>query len=248
LSNLFDSRFLIVDRCAGWGYVCPRRHNSTRCAVQIAHASLLTATLLSLCAPSKRRDSIAMLIQLLLLSLASFGSSRIISPRQNLKSSSTTTVTVAGNGLESATACINSKLSWASDKGTRFASSTVLITSWTYADKTWYTDYETTTSLKKNGTAYTLCDKWPRIDGSTSIIDHSYQLTTSWTSSFISTVSYFTPYPAPNCTILKPECDILESSYSMSKSSYLAAWSSYREQLHKRALGRNHSIDDQSAA
>jgi hypothetical protein len=148
-------------------------------------------------------DSITMLISLQLLSLASFGYSLIVNPRQNFNNASSPTPTVVtSTGLEWASECIESKYSWASDNGTKFASTTVYITSNTYADIYNDVDYKTATSLKKNATAYTLCDKWPRLDGSTSISTHSYQRITNWTSSFIMTESVSTAYPAPNCTIL----------------------------------------------
>ena len=165
---------------------------------------------------------------LLLLSLASFGYSLIVNPRQNFNNASSPTLTVAtSTGLEWATKCIESKYSWARDNGTKFASTTVYITSNTYGDIYNDVDYKTFTSLDKNATAYTLCDKWPRLDGSTSISTHSYQRITNWTSSFIMTESVSTAYPAPNCTILKPECDILYTSYSSASSSWVAASSSY---------------------
>lgn len=189
---------------------------------------LRIATLLSPCALAKVGESITMLIRLLLLSLVSFGCTHIINPRQTFaNASSPTTIVGTGTGLESASACIQSKYSWAKDNGTKFASTTVYITSNTYADIDNLVDYKTVTSLDKNATAYTLCDKWPRLDGSTSIITSSYQRITNWTSSFIRTESVSTAYPAPNCTILKPECDVLHTSWSSASSSYNAALSSY---------------------
>ena len=165
-----------------------------------------------------------MSIHLLLLSLVSCACSLIVSPRQNLNASS---ATPAGTEHESASSCIQAKYVWASENGTRLASTTVLITSNTYADIDNLVDYKTVTSLAKNATAYTLCDHVPRLDGSTSIISHSYQRITNWTSSYITTSSVSMSYPAPNCTILKPECDILHTSWSSASSSSDAAWSSY---------------------
>jgi hypothetical protein len=170
-----------------------------------------------------------MLIHLLLLSLVSSVHPLIINPRQNFNVSSSSPTAVAGTGTwrESASECIKSKHSWAAARGTKFASTTVYITSNTYSDIYNLVDYSTATSLNKNATVYTLCDEWPRLDGSTSISTHSYASTVPWTSSFIRTESVYTKYPAPNCTILKPECDILYTSYNASFSSYNAAWSSF---------------------
>jgi hypothetical protein len=172
-----------------------------------------------------------MLDRLLLLSFAAFGCPHIINPRQNMNLSSAAPVTSTGNRLEWAKACISSKRSWAMDHGTRLASSTVLLTSETYSGINNAVEYETTTSLNKNATPYTLCDKWPRLDGSTSIIEHSYQQTDPWTTTFVTTMSFFTSYPAPNCTILKPDCDILYASYSSAEKSYIAAQSSYESSV-----------------
>ena len=171
-----------------------------------------------------------MLIHLLLLSLVSSGCPHIINPRQNFNVSSSPTTAVASTGtwLESASQCIKSKRSWAAVNGTKFASTTVYITSNTYADIDNLVDYKTVTSLDKNATAYTLCDKWPRLDGTTSIISHSYQRITNWTSSFIRTESVSTAYPAPNCTILKPECDILYTSFSSAEALWNASYSSFQ--------------------
>ncbi|GAB7328418.1 hypothetical protein MBLNU13_g00389t1 [Cladosporium sp. NU13] len=168
-----------------------------------------------------------MLIHLLLLSFVSFVCPHIINPRQNFNASTPTPTAGTSAWLESASQCIKSKRSWAAVNGTKFASTTVYITSNTYEEIYNLVDYKTTTSLEKNATAYTLCDKWPRLDGSTSISSHSYQSIVPWTSSFIKTESVSTAFPAPNCTILKPECDILYTSFSSAESSWNASWSSY---------------------
>jgi hypothetical protein len=174
-----------------------------------------------------------MLTHLLLLTLASFGCSRIINPRQNFNVSSdsdetitrtlTRTITSTNSNLASASSCMNAKYAWARDNGTRLDYTTVVIASDTFAQIDNLVDYKTTTSLDKNATAYTLCDKWPRLDGTTSVIASSYPSIYNWTSSFIRTESISTAYPAPNCTILKPECDILHNSWSSASSVYSAA-------------------------
>ena len=168
-----------------------------------------------------------MAIHLLLLSLVSLASPHIINPRQNFNASTPTPTVGTSAWLESASQCIKSKRSWAADNGTKFASTTAYITSNTYEEVYNLVDYKTTTSLDKNATAYTLCDKWPRLDGSTSISTHSYQSRVPWTSSFVRTESVSTAYPAPNCTILKPECDILYTSFSSAESSWNISYSSY---------------------
>lgn len=168
----------------------------------------------------------AMLTSLLVLQLVSFGSSLTISPRQNKNVTPPTPVNGTGTGLEYATACIQSKHSWAEDRGTKFASTTILITSATWSNVDHFATYDTVTSLE-NATEYTLCDKWPRIDGTTSTIKRPDDRTTTWTSSYITTVSVFTSYPAPNCTISKPDCDILQTSWTSAESAYDAVLSSY---------------------
>lgn len=155
----------------------------------------------------------------------------IIPPRQGnftgyYTSAAGTSFATQDPGLDYATPCIQSKLSWANDGGIKYASETVTITSDVWTNIRDFASYETVTSVS-SPTAYTLCDGWPRIRGTASVITHASWQTDTSTSSYITTEVVPTSYPAPNSTILKPDCDILHSSWASQQSAYNATISVY---------------------
>jgi hypothetical protein len=158
---------------------------------------------------------------LLLLLYVSVACSLLIRPRQNYNASSPVTTT----GLEYASACIQSKLDWA-NSGSQYASDTVILTSSVWSNVRDFATYDTITSLA-NSTVYSLCDGWPRLNGTTKVIKQTDWRTATSTTFFITTSAVSTAVPAPNCTIVKSDCDVLYTSWSSEDSAYNATISAY---------------------
>jgi hypothetical protein len=158
---------------------------------------------------------------LLVLLYVSAGCSLIIRPRQDYNASSPMTTT----GLEYASSCIQSKLDWA-NSGSQYASDTVILTSSVWSNVRDFATYDTVTSLA-NSTVYSLCDGWPRLNGTTSVIKQTDWRTATSTTFFITTSAVSTAIPAPNCTIVKSDCDVLHTSWSSEDSAYNATISAY---------------------
>jgi hypothetical protein len=158
---------------------------------------------------------------LLVLFYVSVGCSLLIRPRQDYNASSPVTTT----GLDYATSCIQSKLDWANG-GSQYASDTVILTSSVWSNVRDFATYDTVTSLA-NSVVYSLCDGWPRLNGTTSVIKQTDWRTATSTTFFITTSAVSTAVPAPNCTIVKSDCDVLYTSWSSEDSAYNATISSY---------------------
>lgn len=164
------------------------------------------------------------------LSLAVLGNALGIRPRAfNVTTSFNNNATDKTLDFESASSCIDSKLSWANDFGSTYISDTVLITSTVWTRRRNFDSYITATS-PNDPVAYTLCDGWPRINGTTSVTVISSLQTDTSKSSYITTSPVSMPYPAPNCTIREPLCNILHSAWIAAEETYnasLSAWQSY---------------------
>ena len=150
-----------------------------------------------------------------------------------------------GTGLEYASACNSAKHTWMSLRGSTFASSKTYTTS----TSTVSIEYNTATATftyyagnGTNGTTYTLCDGYPRIDGHTetstsrSNTTHTLSVWTYTTSSAV--YQNLTP---PACSIQSSDCAALNTSYyniwnkytsylAASRSSYLSQLSATRSQ------------------
>lgn len=69
-------------------------------------------------------------------------------------------------------------------------------------------------------TQYTLCDGWPRIDGSTTVLRRFYRKDETTIPVSTSTTQVFLPLEVPDCTVPKLGCVILQSSWT----SVVAEW------------------------
>ncbi|KAM0715153.1 hypothetical protein Q7P37_009618 [Cladosporium fusiforme] len=171
-----------------------------------------------------------MIALLFVSSLVVLGHTLGVYPRaSNTTSASGIKSTGEGVNLESASSCVDSKVSWAGDSGSTYVSDTVFITSEIWTSNSYSSSYATVTSLVEPVT-YTLCDGWPRINGTTEVITKSTRSPVVWTSSYITTSEVSEPYPAPNCTIEASLCDILHSSFTSAEEAYNAsmnAWKSF---------------------
>lgn len=129
--------------------------------------------------------------------------------------------------FESAKSCIESKISWANNFGSAYASDAVLITSTVWTRRRNFDGYITATS-PSDPVVSTLCDGWPRINGTTSIITIFSLQTATSTSFYVTSLAVSTPYVAPNCTIKEPLCGMLHSSWISAEERYNASFQAYQ--------------------
>ena len=128
--------------------------------------------------------------------------------------------------LASASSCNAEKYSWISASGTTFVSNSTFTTVTTSVDlehPSW-TNYFTTETLASNTTPYTLCDGWPRINGSTSFYQYStFRTTQTYTSTIVTTSAVHASLSIPTCSIPPAECAQMNSSFWSSYSVY-SSW------------------------
>jgi hypothetical protein len=137
---------------------------------------------------TKHNSFITMRPVLVVLLFISTGFS-IIHTRRDYNISSSLTATGQGTGLGYAISCIKSKLRRAKDGGSRYGMETVIMTSDVWTNTRNHASYDTATYLE-NSTAYTLCNGWPRLDGTTSVIKRTDRRTAT-TTTFYTTIFGF---------------------------------------------------------
>ncbi|EME44568.1 hypothetical protein DOTSEDRAFT_24588 [Dothistroma septosporum NZE10] len=126
-------------------------------------------------------------------------------------------VPLTGNGSAIASKCNAVKQSWVQASGSLFVSVSTFNSTRTFDARS--TVYTTLTYLSGNATSatpYTLCDGYPRINGSRTLTSTFVPYTV--TSTTLTTTSVFTKLPAPNCTINSKDCAQLEKAYESAKS------------------------------
>ncbi|KAK3068830.1 hypothetical protein LTR53_013293 [Teratosphaeriaceae sp. CCFEE 6253] len=139
-------------------------------------------------------------------------------------------------GLASALACNAAKRSWLSSRETATTVPSVLsLTTFTTSHAAVSMEinrYTTTRTFLTNSTAYTLCDGYTRLDGSTTT--STWLKTTFHTSldHFLTTHTFATAPratadPPPSCIIASSNCSVLASRWSSSHSQWAFAYSSY---------------------
>ncbi|KAK3113482.1 hypothetical protein LTR53_009195 [Teratosphaeriaceae sp. CCFEE 6253] len=149
---------------------------------------------------------------------------------------STTTYLAEDTDLASALACNAARWSWlpSSETATTVPSVLSLATFTTShaAVSTEINRYTTTQTFLTNSTAYTLCDGYPRLDGSTTTsiclkMTFHTSLDRFLTTQTFATAPRATADPAPSCTITSSNCSVLASRWSSSHSQWASAYSSY---------------------
>ncbi|KAK4610693.1 hypothetical protein CLAFUW4_14060 [Fulvia fulva] len=128
-------------------------------------------------------------------------------------------IPLIGNGSVYASKCNAAKQSWVKASGSSFVSETTFNS--TYEIRASSTVYTTLTYLSNNATAatpYTLCDGYPRINGSRTVTSSYVPYTV--TSTTLETTSVFSTLPAPNCTINSSDCAQLKQAYETENARY----------------------------
>ncbi|KAK4580304.1 hypothetical protein LTR86_000507 [Recurvomyces mirabilis] len=142
-------------------------------------------------------------------------------------------IALTGSGLTYAQACNEAKQSWLDNVSSMTViENTPTTTETTTSTSLALTDFAVTTTLTylSNSTAYTLCDSWPRLDGSTSVSTHEEVVTatTLYTETLTEeATSTKTLTPAPDCTIASSDCALLSSTWRSSYSLYQASLDSW---------------------
>ncbi|KAF7185917.1 hypothetical protein HII31_12790 [Pseudocercospora fuligena] len=121
-----------------------------------------------------------------------------------------------GSGSAYASACNAAKQSWAAKGGMTFASTSVYNSTRTAVFP--QTSYTTITYLSDDGTPYTLCDGFPRINGSRTIT--SIEIPQTVTNTIAVTTSISTTLPQPNCTIGPSDCSSLVNAWRKASAAY----------------------------
>ncbi|KAK0793156.1 hypothetical protein LTR02_001610 [Friedmanniomyces endolithicus] len=122
-------------------------------------------------------------------------------------------------GLAAASSCNAAKWDWVGNSGLAFVSNTTVATSRLTLITTIIRSDWTVTSLT-NSQVYTLCDGYPRLNGTTSITG------IDTTPASISTVFFTTTTPvsrnvsAPTCVIGSSACAVLQSEYTAASIAY----------------------------
>jgi len=124
-------------------------------------------------------------------------------------------------GMASASSCNLAKQEWISNTGQVFVSNTTVTTStlnisYTIIRSDW------TESFLSNSHAYTLCDGYPRLNGSTSITGIDTTPATTSTVFFPTQTAVYRNASAPSCIIPSDECAVLQAEYTSSSIAYSA--------------------------
>lgn len=128
-------------------------------------------------------------------------------------------VPITGNGSSYASRCNAAKQSWVKATGSSFVSMKTFNSTFEVDARS--TVYTTLTYLSDNvssATPYTLCDGYPRINGSRTVTSTYVSYTT--TSTTLDTTSVFTTLPRPNCTINSSDCAQLKQTYDSASAVY----------------------------
>ncbi|KAK3108010.1 hypothetical protein LTR53_017850, partial [Teratosphaeriaceae sp. CCFEE 6253] len=129
--------------------------------------------------------------------------------------------TVVGNAtaLASASSCNAAKQLWVANSGRVFVSNTTFTTSTLNVSVHILRSQWTQTSLFHSG-IYTLCDGYPRINGSTSITGIDTTSASTRTDVFPTVTGVYRNASAPTCTIPSAECAALEAEYTTASIAY----------------------------
>jgi len=122
-------------------------------------------------------------------------------------------------GLASASSCNLAKQEWISNSGQVFVSNTTVTTSTLNVSYTIIRSDWTETFLS-NPHVYTLCDGYPRLNGSTSITGIDTTPATTSTVFFPTLTAVSRNVSAPSCIISSDECAVLQAEYTSSSNAY----------------------------
>lgn len=120
-----------------------------------------------------------------------------------------------------ATSCNAVKLTWLHDQAKTFVSSSTFLTTAVSTSES-FSNFVTTTTSLNDSRQYTLCDGYPRLNGSTSV-EYSYAtFTINHTTTFLTTSAVFSPLPTPTCIIPEQQCSSMQAVYNTSVNAYLS--------------------------
>ncbi|KAK0868183.1 hypothetical protein LTS02_003704 [Friedmanniomyces endolithicus] len=122
-------------------------------------------------------------------------------------------------GLAAASSCNAAKWDWVGNSGLAFVSNTTVATSRLTLITTIIRSDWTVTSLT-NSQVYTLCDGYPRLNGTTSITGIDTTPARTSTVFYTATTPVSRNVSAPTCVIASSACAVLQSEYTAASIAY----------------------------
>ncbi|KAK5717934.1 hypothetical protein LTR15_008777 [Elasticomyces elasticus] len=122
-------------------------------------------------------------------------------------------------GLEYASSCNAAKQQWVANTGMVFVSNSTFTTASQTVNNSWSMSDWTTTSLS-DSQIYTMCDGYPRLNGTTTVLSTRSIQTITWTTSFLTITPVSRNVSAPTCTIGAEDCSVLQAEYTTSDVAY----------------------------
>ncbi|KAK5691162.1 hypothetical protein LTR97_011814 [Elasticomyces elasticus] len=129
------------------------------------------------------------------------------------------TIVANETGLEYASSCNAAKQQWVANTGMVFVSNSTFTTASQTVNNSWSMSDWTTTSLS-DSQIYTMCDGYPRLNGTTTVLSTRSIQTITWTTSFLTITPVSRNVSAPTCTIGAEDCSVLQAEYTTSDVAY----------------------------
>ena len=123
-----------------------------------------------------------------------------------------TSISVDPAVLSAARSCNAAKQRWVSNYGNLSFPSKTYVTATEIPTVSYSTSW-TISTFPANPTSYTLCDGYPRINGSTIVTSSIFSTQQAIISSFTTAAPNYGNYSPPNCSVGSSACSILWSSY-----------------------------------
>ncbi|KAK4957602.1 hypothetical protein LTR10_005569 [Elasticomyces elasticus] len=129
------------------------------------------------------------------------------------------TIVANETGLEYASSCNAAKQQWVANTGMVIVSNSTFTTASQTMNNSWSMSDWTTTSLS-DSQIYTMCDGYPRLNGTTTVLSTRSIQTITWTTSFLTITPVSRNVSAPTCTIGAEDCSVLQAEYTTSDVAY----------------------------
>ncbi|KAK3652595.1 hypothetical protein LTR56_001959 [Elasticomyces elasticus] len=129
------------------------------------------------------------------------------------------TIVANETGLAYASSCNAAKQEWIANTGMVFVSNSTFTTASQTVNVSWSMSDWTTTSLS-DSQIYTMCDGYPRLNGTTTVLSTRSSRATTWTTFYPVITPVSRNVSAPTCTIAEQDCSVLQAEYTTSDAAY----------------------------
>ncbi|KAK5712884.1 hypothetical protein LTR17_017853 [Elasticomyces elasticus] len=130
-------------------------------------------------------------------------------------------------GLAYASSCNAAKQEWVANTGMVFVSNSTFTTASQTVNVSWSMSDWTTTSLS-DSQVYTMCDGYPRLNGTTTLLGTKSSRAVTWTTFYPIITPVSRNVSAPTCAIAEQDCSVLQAEYSTSDAAYSSQLSADR--------------------